>query len=204
MSGDNKKTDKAAEIWYQLNQKDNFKRDLEGLREYLSDFPVYSIRKDFLIKKYRVIPTQRLRWLVDQYFKVETEELEGHFPFTLQEPSESELREHGRAFVKLWVSEGITRDETIEYIKKKWRFIKSCMKLQNMPLVERIRKIENKKAKELVFELNRLSIRELRLLAGGTTKVSREILIKRLIKEKGYSMSPDAIKGLISRSKKNT
>jgi hypothetical protein len=145
-----------------------------------------------------------LRNLFDQYvFGKKIKELGNHFTIRLQEPSAEELKQSKRAFLKLWIYDGVSREEILNYIKKNWKIIKILIKSDHAPKIKRFRKITNKKQNELIIKYNKLSIEKLRTLAAEKKKgVYREILISRLLKKEGFEMTFEAIKMVISRSKK--
>lgn len=208
MSGDKvSKTDKAAEIWYRLLLDEVFKQDLEQLRKHKNE-PAYYFGQQILFEKYRVLPTQRLLNICDQYIfsKKYTKVLGNHLPARLQTPSEDELKKSKRAFVKLWIYDGVTREEILDYIKKNWKKIGIILKVQDLPKIKRVRRVENKKLIELVLKLNKLPTGELRRLTGENNRkgVYRENLIKHLVKKENYSTSFETIKGIVTRFKKNT
>lgn len=207
MSGDKvQKTDKASELWFRLFLNADFKKELYKLRKKKDSFAYY-FQQDSLFRKYKILPTQRLRNICDQYiFGRKNAKIAGDYlPVRVQTPSESELQESKKAFLKLWIYDGVSRDEIIEYIKKKWRMIEQLLRFQNMPRVKRVRKIRNKKLIELVLKVNKLSTKELRRRCvgmNGYMTMYREDLIRHLIAQKEYHVSVETIKGIIVRYKK--
>jgi hypothetical protein len=127
-----------------------------------------------------------------------------HLPGLLQTSSENELEKSKRAFVKLWIYDGVTRDEVVDYVKKRWRKIQTILRGQDVPRIKRVRKIENKKCNELILKFNKLSTKELRRRTGehSTRGVYRETMIRRLLKGEGCDVTIEAIKGVIARFRK--
>jgi len=154
MSGEKLKTDKATEIWYRLLLSDKFRGELEQLKKHKNDIEYY-FRQYALFEKYEVKPTQRLLNLCDYYFgKKSAGKLGDHFPVRIQTPSEDELKKSKRAFIKLWIYDGTSRDEILDYVKKNWQNFQSLFRLQNMPKIKGIRKITNKDQNRLILQLN--------------------------------------------------
>src|SRR3989344_1400078 len=215
MSGDKKiKTTKAEEIWYRLLLNDSFKKKLNLIKKFILFKPKkiieYQFKKYALLEEYTK-PFTKLLNLFDKYvFGKETQDkglncFQPDFPITLQTPSEEELKQSKRSFVKLWIYDGVSRDETIDYIKKNWQNIQTLIKIQGVKTIKRIRRIKDRKRSELILKYNRLSTKKLFEMAKKEreTKQYREILISRLMEEKGYAVTEEIVKGVISRSKKN-
>lgn len=206
MSGEEiSKTDKASEIWYRLLLDEKFKNDLAQLKEYKNELAYY-FRQHLLFQKYGILTTQRLLNLCDRYVfgKMSAENLGDHFPIRLQTPSTDELKQSGRAFVKLWVYEGVSREEILNFVKKNWKKLQIILESQGLPKSKRVKTIKNKKQTELILQYNKLSTKQLleRAADDGEKSQYREILIGRLLKKDGYKMSPESIKRVISRFNK--
>ncbi len=208
MSGEKKNTDKAQEIFDSLLFNDDFKQDLEGLKKHTHKYNKdhltdYLFRQYHLLEKYNVIPTQRLQNIIYKYvFKREAlGGLGDYFPVRLQAPSEEELEKTNRAFLKLWLYDGVTEKEFLAYVKKQWKVFKILLESQSMPKVKRIRKIENKEQINFVRKYCKMPIKELRQTIGNKNNVGvrREVLISRLAQEEGYSVTIDSTKGMINR-----
>ena len=204
-----KKTDKATEILFKLSLKDDFKEDIIKIKKYVKsenfDEIKYRFWREQILEKNNLSVSPRLREVFDKQIslKTDSDKISWDFSFKLQTPSEEELKKIKRAFVKLWIIDGVSRDETIDYIKKNWKNIKLLHQTQNIPKVKRIRKIENKKEIKLIAKFSKFSIKELLKMAGaeGEKKQYREILISRLLEKEGFSMSPESIRVMINKYK---
>jgi len=204
MSGEKLKTDKAEEIWYRLFLSEKFRGDLEKLKKYKNNIEYY-FKQYTLFEKYEVKPTQRLLNLCDYYFgKKSAGKLGDHFPVRIQTPSEDELKKSKRAFIKLWIYDGTTREEILNHIKKNWQNFQSLFRLQNMPKIKGTRMITNKDKNRLILHLNKLSTLELwnKLGERPQKKIYKEMLIREILETEGYVTTFEAIKGVISRSRK--
>ena len=141
------KTNKAEELWDKLLLSDRFKSELLEIRKSFGgenkETPELLFRIIFLLKDYGVTPTTDLRNLCLAYLLGKDVEYKmlGDFPIRLQSPSPEELKSEGRAFLKLWVYDGVSRDEVIDYIKKNWRMIKKVIEIQDIQKVKRVRPI---------------------------------------------------------------
>lgn len=196
------RTNKSEEVWYRLLLNDDFSKELKKLLP-LEEKPEFYIHADVLFKKYKTPLTPALIKIMRRHlFNNDTEiELGNDVPVRLQTPSEEELKNSDRAFLKLWIYDGVSRDEVLNYVKRNWSKIKFLHSIQDTPKVKRIRITENKKQNELVLKYNKLSTKKLMSMSGTTNEKSqyREILIQRLLKKDGFIMSTDAIKSIISR-----
>ena len=207
MSGDKTKSDKASEIWFRLLLNESFKSDIRMLKNWLKKsgsiiIPEYYFRQDLLLRKYKIIPSNRLRNLFDRYvLKQKIKSLGFHDPIRLQTPSDKELQSSQRAFIKLWIYDGVTRDEIIDYLKREWKKIQSFLKIQEMPKIKRVRMIKNKQLINLILKLNKLTTQELRKRTNEHSKhgVYRETLIARLIPKRFGNPSIESIKMIIAR-----
>lgn len=215
MSGERgAKTDKAAEIWFRLILNDGFKNELEQLRTLVrkgetEEFVEYFFQQDQMLREHGVIPTARLRELFDGYVLGKKHKTAGpHIPVRLQTPSDEELADSKRGFMKLWIYDDASRDEILEYIKKNWVLIKKIIGEQNAPRVRRVRKIENKEQIELILDYNKMTTEELKRYVGAEEEPSayREILIRRALLTDGHTpVSEEAIKSVVTRyAKKST
>lgn len=204
MSGDKLKTDKADKIWFKLNLDPAFKKDLTRLRAYYtkaksSDLAGYYFRRELMLEKHGVLPSQRLRNLCDKAVLGKADkELGEHLPFVLQTPSEGELNKRKRAFVKLWIYDGVTRDETIAYIKKRWAFIGRLLATQGQIPAKGVREVRSKKLIQAVLKLDKLSTIELRR-RSGMRRGYRYQHIRKLIEKQHPSTSADSVRGIITR-----
>jgi hypothetical protein len=205
MKGDKKtKTDKGEEIWFRLQYNERFKNDTLTLRnEHLVKLePNYFFQREALLKKYGVMPTPRINDIFDAFvFGVAEDTKKRHYPVRLQTPSLEEIEESKRVFIKLWIFDGVTCEEVCDYVQKNWKMIKFLLTADGVQKIKRVRKIKNKKKTSRILELDKLSIKELRLLCGEVSShgVYREILIQRILRNEGQTASSDAIKMVISR-----
>lgn len=219
MSGDKKqKTSKAEEIFYRLSLNSEFKKEVNNLKRFITSntddsdkLLEYQLKRHFLIKKY-TIPFPKLSDVFDKHVlgkEIKYKDVDylptSDFPITVQTPSDKELQESKRAFIKLWVYDSVSRDEILDYVKKNWRSIQIFLKIQGVKRVARIRKIKEKKRNVLILKYNKLSTKKLLEIArvDKEKKQYREILIRRLVEKKGYSLTPEIVKGVVFRSKGN-
>lgn len=99
---------------------------------------------------------------------------------------------YGRRLLKIRVYEGATRDDLLDFVKQKWKWLAAHLK-SGGPADKRIRRRTKKEEDELVFKLWEQ--------AAGT-KGYREITVQGWLRERGIERSTDAIKGAVARLRK--
>lgn len=227
MSANSRKTDKAWELFFLMTLNDEFDANIRKIRgnfaipeggcstkenaeKWLAQGEKSSVKfyerhfhKAALLAAHRLPPTPDLMNLLEDYilsgYRFKMTRDAKNLSFALEIPTEKDVKHIGRSYVKIWIYDMASREDAINYIRKRWTGIKLAMHHQNrVAAAKRINPVQNKLLVRAVITLDRLSIEALRRITKQPKGVYRSSLICSLLNKDTFpSITPKAVGKLL-------